>query len=275
MPGILQLVLRLTAVALLLPACTKTETAVAVAADTPPPIDMGIRWVRTAAEYDASSRSAYRAALDALADKIADKTWTALPGQTDADDLPPAIIFDVDETVVSNVEFQATFIRPFHDSKLNDWNNANVAIPVPGVVEFANRANELGVTLFFLTNRPCFEMAGDPDPCPQQETTYQDVAESGVPVDKGRVMLVGQQPEWTSEKSIRRNFIARSHRVIMLLGDDLGDFIACTRKKPLEPCTEEATVATRDAASKNYQDYWGNGWYILPNPMHGSWVSAR
>ena len=195
MPGFLQRTLMLMAIALVLPACTRTETAapdvavVANAAPAPAALDMGIRWVRTAAEYDAISRSAYRSALDALADKIEDKSWSALPGQSGAENLPPAIIFDVDETVVSNVEFQATFVRPFHDSKLNDWNNANVAVPVAGVVEFANRANELGVTLFFLTNRPCFEMAGDPDACPQQETTYQDVAESGVPVDKGRVML--------------------------------------------------------------------------------------
>ena len=118
-------------------------------------------------------------------------------------------------------------------------------------------------------------MAGDPDPCPQKTTTYRDVAESGVPVDADKVMLVGQQPQWTSEKSIRRNLIAQNHRVIMLFGDDLGDFIACTRKRALKPCTEGATIASRDAISKKYQEYWGNGWYILPNPMHGSWVSVR
>jgi acid phosphatase len=118
-------------------------------------------------------------------------------------------------------------------------------------------------------------MEGDPDPCPQQSTTYQDVAESGVPVDADKVMLAGQQPGWSSEKSIRRNFIAHNYRVIMLMGDDLGDFIPCTRKRPLDPCAEAATIESRDAISKKYQDYWGNGWYILPNPMHGSWVSVR
>jgi 5'-nucleotidase (lipoprotein e(P4) family) len=242
---------------------------------TSPESDLGIAWVRTAAEYDAISRSAYRTAQDALSEKIADKSWSALPNQSGAENLPPAIIFDVDETVVSNVEFQATFERPFNDSKLNDWNNANKAVPVPGVVEFATLAKELGVTLFFLTNRPCFEMAENPDPCPQQTTTYQDVAESGVPVDADKVMLVGQQPGWSKEKSIRRDFIGRSHRVIMLMGDDLGDFIPCTRKRPVDPCTEAATSESRDAISEKYQDYWGNGWYILPNPMHGSWVSVR
>ena len=269
----------------LLPAVLLLFVGPAIQAATPPAqsspparsaeSDLGIAWVRTAAEYDAISRSAYRTAQDALSEKIADKSWSALPNQSGAENLPPAIIFDVDETVVSNVEFQATFERPFNDSKLNDWNNANTAVPVPGVVEFANAAKELGVTLFFLTNRPCFEMAGDPDPCPQKTTTFQDVAESGVPVDADKVMLVGQQPGWGKEKSIRRNFIGRSHRVIMLLGDDLGDFIPCTRKRPVDPCTQAATIENRDAISKKYQDYWGNGWYILPNPMHGSWVSVR
>ena len=26
---------------------------------------------------------------------------------------------------------------------------------------------------------------------------------------------------------------------------------------------------------KWYAGYWGNGWYILPNPMYGSWTSIR
>ena len=252
-----------------------TPAAESAPSTEPHESDLGIAWVRTAAEYDAISRSAYRTAQDALSEKIADKSWSAPPNQSGAENLPPAIIFDVDETVVSNVEFQATFERPFNDSKLNDWNNANNAVQVPGVVEFAIAAKVLGVTRFFMTNRLCVEMAGVSDPCPQKTTTYQDVAESGVPVDADRVMLVGQQPGWSKEKSIRRNVIGRSHRVIMLLGDDLGDFIPCTRKRPVDPCTQAATIENRDAISKKYQDYWGNGWYILPNPMHGSWVSVR
>ncbi len=233
----------------------------------------GIIWVQTSAEYDAITLSVYRTAQDALAEKIADKTWSALPYQTHAENLPTAIILDVDETVVSNVEFQRSFIPPFSDGKLDAWNRANRAVPVDGVVEFAKRARQLGITLFFLTNRPC-AATGD-DPCPQKTTTLQDINEAGIAVGAEFVMLSGERAEWGKEKSVRRDFVAENYRVIMLMGDDLGDFIACTRKNPLHPCTEGATIASREAATLEHRDYWGNGWYILPNPMHGSWTSVK
>jgi len=249
---------------ILLSACTGTA---------PVSSNPGITWVQTSAEYDAVSISTYRSAQDALAAKIADKSWTALPYQENAADLPVAIILDVDETVVSNVGFQSSFIPPFSDEKLDAWNRANKAIPVSGVVSFAARARELGATLFFVTNRPCMPR-GD-DPCPQKTTTVQDINEAGIPVTPEYVMLSGERLGWSKEKRIRRDFVAEDYRVIMLMGDDLGDFIPCTRKSPTHPCTEGATIASRAMATLEHQDYWGNGWYILPNPMHGSWSSVE
>lgn len=248
----------------LLPACTETESAA-----THP----GITWVETSAEYDAVSLSVYRTAQDALAEKIGDTSWSALPYQTDAGDLPPAVIFDVDETTVSNVAFQRTFIPPFTDAKLDAWNRANAAVPVNGAVEFAKHARSLGVTIFFVTNRPC--RAANDDPCPQKSTTVQDINEAGIAVDAEYVMLSGERPAWGKEKRVRRDHVAEKYRIIMLMGDDLGDFIPCTRKKPSAPCTQGATAASRQALTFKHQDYWGNGWYILPNPMHGSWASVE
>jgi acid phosphatase len=60
----------------------------------------------------------------------------------------------------------------------------------------------------------------------------------------------------------------------MLIGDDLGDFVPCIRKRPYTPCTDPATRESRDALVREYRDYWGSGWYMLPNPMHGSWTEA-
>ena len=64
-------------------------------------------------------------------------------------------------------------------------------------------------------------------------------------------------------------------RFIMLFGDDLGDFLPCVRKRVYAPCTEPATRESRKAAVEKHAKYWGNGWYILPNPMYGSWTSAQ
>lgn len=236
---------------------------------------LAIRWVQNAAEFEALCLQAYRAAGDFLDEAVSNPEWSALPQQQNAPNLPPSIILDVDETVVSNVEFQITLQPPFMNSKLNDWNNANPAKPIPGAVEFVAQARAAGVQLFFVTNRPCEAIDGVADPCPQQGTTIQDLADIGIIADAEHVLLANERPEWDREKSVRRSYIAATHRVIMLVGDDLGDFIPCTRKRALDPCTGGATVASRRAATYEYAEYWGAGWFILPNPMHGSFTTVE
>jgi 5'-nucleotidase (lipoprotein e(P4) family) len=244
-------------------------------ADTDRGPELGILWVRDSAEYRALALQAYAAAAKDLQGMINDVSWSALPDQVDADDLPPAIIFDVDETVVSNVEFQAELEPPFKNSKFDDWNDANVALPVPGAAEFVRLARDSGVEVFFVTNRPCETREGATDPCPQERITIEDLQEAGIPADAEHVMLSNEEPDWTREKKVRRDLIAQDYRVIMLIGDDLGDFIPCVRARPVAPCTEGATKASRERETEKYFALWGNGWYVLPNPMHGSWTSAQ
>lgn len=235
----------------------------------------GVQWVLTAAEFEALCLQAYRAASDFLEAAISDTGWSALPGQTDANALPPAIIFDIDETTVSNAEFQASYEPPFANSKLDDWSNATIATALPGAADFARLAHAAGVELFFITNRPCEPKAGVDHPCPQEQVTLQDLLEAGIVTDADHIMLANEKPEWDREKVVRRNLVAQTHRVIMLIGDDLGDFIECTRNSPRAPCTNSATIASRREATRNHRRYWGAGWFILPNPMHGSWTTVK
>ncbi len=238
-----------------------------------PKNDLGIMWVKHAAEYRALTTQVYRDAMDDLPAFIEDTTWSMVSVRADSSALPPAVILDVDETVVSNVNFQLTFDRPFASHKLDSWAANNQALAIPGVTLFVNTARSLGVTVFFVTNRPCETKDGVDDPCPQQQTTIDGIRELGLDVDADHVMLSGEQPDWNGEKTSRRQHIAKTHRVIMLIGDDFGDFAPCVRAKPQGSCTTAATQASRIEALKGYRDHWGNGWYILPNPMHGSWTS--
>lgn len=238
-----------------------------------PEPDLGILWVRDAAEWRALALQAYTSATKDLPNMLMETTWSAIPGQEGAAGLPPAIIFDVDETLVSNVEFQVQLEPPFTDARLNEWNAANEARPVPGAADFVQLAREMGVQPFFITNRPC--EARDSDPCPQKAVTIDDLNEAGIPADPDEVMMAGERPEWTQEKLTRRAVVADSYRVIMLIGDDLGDFLPCMRGRIVAPCIEAGTRESRAALTQRYAAYWGNGWYVLPNPMHGSWTSAR
>jgi len=251
-----------------LSACVKAP------AEHDPSKDLGLIWVKQSAEYVANTRQVYQSATMALPGFVEDASWSALPTQENAAHLPPAIVLDVDETVVSNVDFQLTYERPYANWKRDEWTRRTEAMPVPGVKEFIDAARAQGVSVFFVTNRPCELITGIDDPCPQKQSTLDDINEVGITTDADHVMLSEEQG-WNREKSVRRDLIARTHRVIMLVGDEIGDFLPCVRNKPVAPCTEAANNESRAAAVVEHAAYWGNGWYILPNPMHGAWTSTH
>jgi acid phosphatase len=114
----------------------------------------------------------------------------------------------------------------------------------------------------------------EPDPCPQKRGVIEEIESIGISTDDAHVMLADEN-DWDRAKIRRREYVARTHRVIMLFGDDLGDFVPCVRTKLYGPCTEPATKASQAQLVEEYTKYWGNGWYILPGPMHGSWTSFR
>ena len=235
--------------------------------------DQSARWVSDSAEYRALASQVYRAASMALPALIADETWSAIPYQANAENLPPAIIMDIDQTLVNGVDFQLGHEPPFTIDKFDDWNASHVATPVPGAPEFVKLARSAGVRVFFLTNRSCRAKADER--CAQKQIAVQDLIEVGIPVDDADVSLAGERPNWGAEKKVRRDHIAENFRIIMLFGDDLGDFIPCVRRRPMTPCTEGGTIAHRYALTDEHAGYWGAGWYLLPNPMYGSWTSVR
>ena len=118
-----------------------------------PEDDLGLQWVKHSAEYKAITMQVYQAATLAMPEFIADQSWSAMPGQEDAQGLRPAVVLDVDETVVSGIDFQLAHERPFTNRKLYDYYQENDAMPVPGVVEFIVAARQAGVVVFFVTNR--------------------------------------------------------------------------------------------------------------------------
>jgi 5'-nucleotidase (lipoprotein e(P4) family) len=262
--------------ALALTACASPSPRVAEETPASEDIDVGILWTEYSAEYQAVSAQVYAVARRDLPRLLADPNWSALPGDHDVAGKPPAIILDVDETVVSNADYQETLrFAPYSRYGHFDWMRRNKAIPIRGAVETIEFARAAGVEVFFLTNRACEAFEDAEGECPYEQVTIDDLREAGIETDAEHVLMAWEQPGWNKEKLNRREYLAETYRVIMLFGDDYGDFVHCTRSKPLPPCTEAATRESRHAALDTYADYWGNGWYILPNPMHGSWTTVR
>jgi 5'-nucleotidase (lipoprotein e(P4) family) len=221
----------------------------------------GTLWMQTAAEYRMLTETTYRQAGEALQKALTDPAWTAATEQTeDASQLPPAVILDLDETVIDNSRFQGEQVvrrAPYTPELWTAWVKAqpkaeNEPALIPGARDFLKDAKERGVTVFFISNRT-------PD---EEAFTLETLEKLDVQTIADEVLL-NQENGWTSDKTARRTFVADHYRVLLLIGDDLGDFI------PSKLPPEE-----RVKAAEQHRAWWGTRWFLLPNPMYGSWDRA-
>ena len=108
-------------------------------------------WTQTAAEYDALTLQAYRTAERLLELALADSGWTAsLEQQSGYENLPPAIILDVDETVLDNSYYQARIIldqQSYDPETWNSWVREARATAIAGVLELTLAASEQGIAV--------------------------------------------------------------------------------------------------------------------------------
>lgn len=220
-------------------------------------------WSLTSAEYDAVAWTVYHAAENALAAGLSDSTWTALPEQAGTEGysmLPPAVILDVDETVLDNGEYQARLIlnnQEYSSESWLDWVLEEKAQPIPGALAFTRRADREGITVIYLTNRRE----------PMEAATRQNLIDLGFPLDStfDVVLTRGERPEWKrGEKTSRRQYVGEHFRVLAMVGDNLGDFVDI----------ERLGLSQRENETAANQDFWGAKWFMLPNPQYGSWESA-
>ncbi len=224
-----------------------------------------VLWVQTSTEYQALARQTFKAAADHLDQALAEANWDALvPGEraNAGTGLKPAVIMDVDETVLDNSPYQARLVR---DGKAYDevtwaaWVAEKKARAVPGVVDFARAAAARGVTILYLSNRAEH----------LQEATLANLRAEGLPVADDSVFLgLGTYVEGCeqngSEKNCRRQLAGREYRVLMQFGDQLGDFTEVVNN----------TAEGRAALMDEYGDWFGERWWMLPNPTYGSWEPA-
>lgn len=220
-------------------------------------------WSLQSAEYDAVALSIYRGAWESVEEAMTDPEWTALleqEGQEGYSDLPPAVVLDVDETVLDNGLYQARLIldgASYQSDSWLDWVLEERASPIPGALEFTRRAQAMGVTVVYLTNR-----RGN-----MEDATRRNLFDLGFPIDStfDVVLTRGERPEWSrGEKTSRRKFVAEHFRVLALFGDNLGDFVD----------VDDLSLAERDYAVDGRRSIWGERWFMLPNPQYGSWESA-
>lgn len=224
-----------------------------------------VAWVQTSVEYRAISAQTYRAAARLLDRALAEPGWDALvPGERAgaATGKPPAVILDIDETVLDNSPYQARLVADgaeYDEVSWDRWVSEKIAKPLPGVVEFTNAAHAKGITVLYLSNRAVH----------LQDATLANLRAVGLPVKDESVflglgMFIEGCEQVGSEKACRRQRVGRYYRVLMQFGDQLGDFVQVHANTP----------AGRNAQYAEHQGWFGERWWVLPNPTYGSWEPA-
>ena len=219
---------------------------------------MSVLYQQTAAERLAGSLQTFRSAKQALDNALADSSWSALPGQ-DVQDKRPAIIVDVDETVLDNTAYEARMIldgTKYPEGWVN-WGKEAVATEVPGAKDFLNYADSKGVTIFYVTNR-VIEL---------KESTKKNLTKLDIPLDQDiDTVLMRGENNWDSNKGPRRELIGEKYRVLLIVGDNLGDFVDA-KDNNLSPKQRKEIV-------RAYSDYWGVKWFMIQNIAYGDWEGA-
>ena len=211
-------------------------------------------WQQTSAEYVGMTNQVYRFARTSLDQGLADTAWTAALEQTgDYAHLPPAIMLDIDETVLDNGPYEARIIKDFgHYSPATfaEWCRDENAPAVPGARAFLDYVVEKDVAVFYYSARR--EKLRD--------CTIRNMRELDLPLpDDSRLLLSNG-----TGKSGYREMIARQYRILLLVGDNLEDFVDGSKSDP----------ASRRELALRHTRRWGREWIVLPNAIYGHWESS-
>jgi acid phosphatase len=205
------------------------------------PTPNDIRWVRLSAEYRAITQQVYRAALErviALAGDRSAGTW--------------AVVLDADETVLDNSEYQrrrTALDSGYTEPSWSAWVRERAARAVPGAVEFIRGVRAQGGRIAIVTNRADSLCAA----------TRENLRALTIDAD-----LVLCQASGESDKNPRFRRVENGTAapgvgplaVVAWVGDNIQDFPGLRQ------------TARGDSAA--LADF-GNRYFILPNPMYGSW----
>ncbi|WP_426215102.1 5'-nucleotidase, lipoprotein e(P4) family [Pseudomonas sp. DWRC2-2] len=241
------------------------STALVGCQQQPPANDQldAVLWTQTSIEHELIYRQVFASATRQLDTALADPTWDALPlPPRNLAGLPPAVVVDIDETVLDNVPLNARDIRTnqvYSYDRWNTWVDQAKAQALPGAVEFLQAADQKGITVYYITNREHSQV----------QATVNNLRLRGFPVERNEQVLAASTPTGHCEqagygKNCRRQWVASHARVLMLAGDSFGDFVQA----------EHNTLADQRKAAAPYLAWLGQRWFLLPNPTYGNWYSA-
>ena len=174
-------------------------------------------------------------------------------------DKPLAVAFDVDETLIDNLGFEARAAagEQYDSARWDRWERAGASAVtvVPGALHAFDELRDLKITPIFITNRSAANAAA--------AEAMLDKLGLGPAKHLDNLWLLGDVAPG-SAKDPRRWKVAERYCVIAMAGDQLGDF--SDRFNDPMPVAQRRQLAVHSSAG----GLWGKGWFILPNPVYGT-----
>lgn len=205
-----------------------------------------VLWFQKSAEMEAVFVQTYHYAKMVLAQKL-----DTLSEQN----LRPAIILDLDETVLDNSAYEVRLIQTgegYNSKSWENWCNEAKAIALPGAIDFLRFADSLGVEIFYISNRKEAVF----------ESTLENLKSLEIPqADSARLMLRTS----SSDKTERRNAVTEQYQVLLYIGDNLTDYSEEYASRGAD-LGKQHVLNNKEELLKNF--------IMLPNPMYGEWEAA-
>jgi acid phosphatase len=205
-----------------------------------------VQWIGSA-EYNLLCIQIYNTAKQNFIKLDLNNTNSVMIEQERDSILPPAIIVDIDETILLNLAFRKETTNKAGKFSYAIWEKhlkLKTAIPVNGSLDYLQYLSQHNVKIIYISNRDIKE----------ENETFELLMALGYPIkDKGDLLLKNEKPQWTKDKTSRRSDIGKKYKIIQIFGDNLRDF----------------TATNKEAFS--HKNKFGKDWFLLPNPIYGNW----
>ena len=173
---------------------------------------------------------------------------------------PVAVVLDVDETALLNLGYEyddATNHRGSDSTRFPRWEQTGVekVAPVPGAVTALRALRDADIKVIFNSNRSA------------ENARFTEAAINGAgigPASHGDTLFLKGDAGGGSGKDPRRALIASRYCVVAMAGDQFGDFTDLLNAPALS-----VPERRRAASGGRIASMWGNGWFVLPNPVYG------
>lgn len=231
-------------------------------------LHQSVKWYRDSAEKTALYRQTYNVATQYIDQWVQQhhakaKTW--------------GVVIDIDETALDNSWYYFQCLSTADQE--NDFEHFVTlrakSIAEPGVVAFTQHVHQLGGYVTMLSNRDGSysdstgnTLKATQDNLKQQHIQFDQVLLGNYktapqPTDKNPRFNAVISGKYDAKQMVWSNTLP-PHQVIAYFGDNIQDF----------PKFKQAKAYALSPDSKEF-NLFGNGYFILPNPMYGSWQGNK